>query len=45
VKLYRAKKISISSETPLELLGDGEILGKTPVSLEVIPQALNIIAP
>ena len=45
VKFYRTKKISISSETPLELLGDGEILGKTPVSLEVIPQALNIIAP
>jgi diacylglycerol kinase family enzyme len=45
VKLYRTKKISISSETPLPLLGDGEILGETPVSLEVIPQALNIIAP
>ena len=45
VKLYRTKKISISSETPLQLLGDGEILGETPVSLEVIPQALNIIAP
>jgi len=45
VKLYRTKKISISSETPLQLLGDGEILGETPVSLEVMPQALNIIAP
>ncbi len=45
VKLYRTKKISITSETPLQLLGDGEILGETPVSLEVIPQALNIIAP
>jgi YegS/Rv2252/BmrU family lipid kinase len=45
VKLYRTKKISISSETPLQLLGDGEILGETPVSLEVIPHALNIIAP
>jgi YegS/Rv2252/BmrU family lipid kinase len=45
VKLYRTKKISISSETPLKLLGDGEILGETPVSLEVIPKALNIIAP
>ena len=45
VKLYRTKKISITSETPLPLLGDGEVLGETPVSLEVIPQALNIIAP
>ena len=45
VKLYRTTKISISSETPLQLLGDGEILGETPVFLEVIPQALNIIAP
>ena len=45
VKLYRTKKISISSETPLQFLGDGEILGETPVSLEVIPRALNIIAP
>ena len=45
VKLYRTKKISITSETPLQLLGDGEILGETPVSLEVVPQALNVIAP
>lgn len=45
VKLYRTKKISIHSETPLLLLGDGEIIGETPVSLEVIPRALRIIAP
>jgi len=45
VKLYRAKSISINSETPLQLLGDGEIICQTPVSLKVVPQALKVIAP
>lgn len=45
VNLHRAKNISISSETPLQLLGDGEIICQTPVSLEVVPQALKVIAP
>lgn len=45
VKLYRAKTISINSETPLQLLGDGEHICQTPVSLEVVPQALKVIAP
>ena len=45
VKLYRAKSISINSETPLQLLGDGEIICQTPVYLKVVPQALKVIAP
>jgi len=45
VKLYRAKTISINSETPLQLLGDGELMCQTPVSLKVVPQALKVLAP
>lgn len=45
VNLYRAKTISIISETPLQLLGDGELICQTPISLEVVPQALKVIAP
>jgi YegS/Rv2252/BmrU family lipid kinase len=45
VKLHRAKNISINSETPLQLLGDGEIICQTPVYLRVVPQALRVIAP
>ena len=45
VKLYRAKNISINSETPLQLLGDGELICQTPVSLEVVPRSLKVIAP
>jgi len=45
VKLYRAKTISINSETPLQLLGDGELICQTPVYLEVVPRALKVIAP
>ena len=45
VRLYRSKTISINSETPLHLLGDGELICQTPVSLEVVPRSLRVIAP
>jgi YegS/Rv2252/BmrU family lipid kinase len=45
VNLYRAKTISINSEVPLQLLGDGELICQTPVLLEVVPKALKVIAP
>jgi YegS/Rv2252/BmrU family lipid kinase len=45
VKIYRTKRITINSDTPLTLLGDGEMICETPVFLEIVPRALNVIAP
>jgi len=45
VNLYRAKKIAVESDTLLNLYGDGEFVSHTPLSIEVIPQALKVIVP
>ena len=45
VKIYRTKRITVTSDIPLPLLGDGEMICATPVSLEVVPQALTVIVP
>jgi len=43
VRIYRGKTIKISSEKPVIVQADGEILTNTPVEIEVLPQALNFI--
>ncbi len=43
VHIYRGKKIKITSDIPVVVQADGEILTNTPVELEVIPGALNFI--
>jgi diacylglycerol kinase (ATP) len=45
LKTYRAAKIEIRSYPPLEVHADGECLGTTPVTVEVIPEALWICVP
>ncbi len=45
VEVYRTKRISIESENPLTLLGDGEIISKTPLLLEIVPKAIKVILP
>ena len=45
LKTHRASKIEIRSYPPLEVHADGECLGTTPVTVEVIPQALWICVP
>jgi YegS/Rv2252/BmrU family lipid kinase len=37
--------LEIKSEVPLPVQADGEVIGKTPVSVRLIPSALKIIAP
>ncbi len=44
VKVRRARKIRIEPKEPSPLLIDGEVLGTTPVEIEVIPGALRILA-
>ena len=42
---WKGKKISIKPATPQAVWIDGEYNGKTPVTVEVIPSALNILSP
>lgn len=45
LKTYRASKVEIRSYPSLEVHADGECLGTTPVTVEVIPEALWICVP
>jgi diacylglycerol kinase (ATP) len=37
--------VTISSNTPLTVQADGDIIGKTPIEIEVLPRAVLVIAP
>lgn len=43
VTFQRAKHIRIEPETPTPLLVDGEVFGRTPVEIEVLPGALDVL--
>jgi len=43
VEYFKAKKIKITAEEPVLVHTDCEIIGKTPVEIEVCPKALNMI--
>ncbi len=45
LKTYQASKIEVRSYPPLDVHADGECLGTTPVTVEVIPRALWICVP
>lgn len=45
LKTYKASKIEIRSYPPLEVHADGDCLGTTPVTVEVVPEALWIRVP
>jgi len=45
VKRWKACKVCITTSRPSVFHGDGEILGLTPVEIEVVPRAVRILAP
>jgi len=45
VEIHRAKKVYLESKIPLYFHGDAEIISTTPLSLEVIPEALKVVVP
>jgi diacylglycerol kinase family enzyme len=42
IKEYRARTVRINSDRPLPLEADGEILGTTPASFEILPEVLTL---
>ena len=45
VKRWRAQRVRFMTDQPAMLHGDGEILGPTPVEIEVVPRAMRVLAP
>lgn len=44
VEFIRAKSISLSTNTPMPALADGELVGMAPVQAEIAPKALKVYA-
>ncbi|MDY0342712.1 MAG: diacylglycerol kinase family lipid kinase [Lentimicrobium sp.] len=44
VKTFRSQKVEIESNPPMYLETDGESLGHTPMSFEIIPSAIQVIS-
>ena len=45
VKRWQVRKVRLTTQKPTVFHGDGEILGSTPVEIEVVPRALQVLAP
>jgi diacylglycerol kinase (ATP) len=45
VEHVRTKSVRLATDRPCLFHGDGEILGVTPVEIEVVPRALRVLAP
>jgi len=41
----KARKIRIETDTPIYFHGDGELIGLTPIEIEVVPNAVRFLAP
>ena len=42
---WQAKEITIATDPPQAVIGDGEAWGKTPIAVNVLPQAVRVVAP
>ena len=45
LKRWRVKKVRITTHSASAFHGDGEIIGSTPVEIEVVPRAIQVLAP
>jgi YegS/Rv2252/BmrU family lipid kinase len=46
VRYYKARRsVAIATRRPVPVQADGEVIGETPVSIEVAPGAIRVIAP
>jgi YegS/Rv2252/BmrU family lipid kinase len=42
---WQAREITIETDPPQHVIGDGELWGETPISLKVLPQAVRFVVP
>lgn len=42
---YRARRVKVEAATPLAVHADGDPVGHTPVTIEIVPRALNVLVP
>jgi len=46
IRYYSAERsIMVDADRPLPIQGDGEILGETPIQIQVVPDAVSVIVP
>lgn len=45
VDLYRAREVTITSQTPLFVQTDGEPIGTTPMTFKAVPRSLRVLVP
>jgi YegS/Rv2252/BmrU family lipid kinase len=45
VKRWQVRKVRLTTPKPTVFHGDGELLGSTPVEIEVVPGAVQVLAP
>ena len=45
VQFVRTRRLTIQSADPLELWADGELVGSTPATIEVVPGAIHVVVP
>jgi diacylglycerol kinase (ATP) len=45
MKRWRVQRLRLTTNRPSPFHGDGEILGQTPVEIEVVPRAIRMLAP
>ena len=45
MRRMRARKLRLATDRPVLFHGDGEVLGETPVDIEVLPRYVDVLAP
>jgi diacylglycerol kinase (ATP) len=45
VTMLKARRIRVTSDPPLPVLIDGDVLGTTPVEFEIVPSAIEVMTP
>jgi len=45
IQYFKAKQIEIKTKPSLFVQADGDVIGKTPVNIEVVPKAIEILVP
>ncbi len=45
VEYFRARRVDIITARPLAVHVDGDAIGNTPITIQIVPKALNLLAP